>query len=282
MNALVETKSVEMLPLAAPQSDSLLILIERALSNPDIQVEKLNMLLDMRMKWDAEQERKAKEAAAERARKDFIAAMVEFKKLVPTILKDKHVEFNTSKGVTSYDHETIGAVCDAVIPALASVGITHSWPPKQTGKEIAVTCVLEHIGGHTREVTLTGGPEDSGTKNAIQAVGSAIKYWQRYTLLLVCGIASKHVHDDDARSTGGEPAAALKRAEAVVVPEGYQQWSDNLRAVCDEGRAKLLEVWKASDMKFRSHMTKHEAERWDGMKKLAEGVSKAVAEGTPS
>lgn len=275
MNAVVE-----MQPVAAPQSDSLLILIERALSNPEIQIEKLNILLDMRMKWDAEQRRNAKEDAAEQARKAFNAAMAEFKKLVPAILKDKHVAFDTQKGVTSYDHATIGAVCDAIIPALASVGISHSWEPLQEPNKITVTCTLDHVGGHKKSTSLFAGPDTSGTKNAIQAVSSTITYLERYTLLMVSGVATKGVPDDDGRGSGPPPEG--RKADAIEVPAGYVEWADNLRAVCDEGRAKLMEVWKASPMPFRSHMTKHEAARWDGMKKLAEGASKTKAEGTQS
>jgi hypothetical protein len=270
----------EAMPVAAQQSDSLNVLIERALSLPEIPVEKLNMLLDMRMKWDAEQRRNAKEDAAEHARKLFIAATVDFKKLVPAILKDKHVEFNTSKGVTSYDHATIGNVCDAVIPALAACGLTHSWDHEQNGKVIRVTCTLEHIAGHKKSVYMESFPEDSGTKNALQAHRSAVTYMERYTLLDVCGVSTKGMPDDDARASG-PPLNAQESAPAVATPEGYVQWADNLRAVCDEGRAKLMEVWKASPMPFRSHMTKHEAARWDGMKKLAEGASKK-AEGAQS
>jgi hypothetical protein len=278
----MQDRAVVTLPVAEQQSDALLVMIERALSNPDIQVDKLDLLVNMRMKWDAEQRRNAKEDAAEQARKDFIAAMVEFKKLVPAILKDKHVEFNTTKGVTSYDHATIGAVCDAVIPALASCGLTHSWEREQTGRVIRVTCALEHVGGHKKTSYMESFPEDSGTKNALQADRSATTYMERYTLLDVCGVATKGMPDDDARSTGGEPAAAIKAKEEIKVPPGYVEWADNLRAVCDEGRARLMEVWKAADMTFRSHMTKHESVRWDGMKKLAEGVSKKLAEGVKS
>ncbi len=40
-------------------------------------------------------------------------------------------------------------------------------------------------------------PDNSGGKNSIQAIGSAVTYLQRYTLLLLCGLAA-HEHDDGA------------------------------------------------------------------------------------
>ena len=301
MNAVVESRAERAVVPTEQSSENqaFLALVERVMTDPNVQIEKLNALLDMKIKWDAEQERKAKEAAAEQARKEFTAAMVEFKKLVPAILKDKHVEFNTSKGVTSYDHATIGAVCDAIIPALAQAGLTHSWEPKQENGRIFVTCTLSHPGGHTKSVALNSAPEDSGTKNAIQAVASAITYLERYTLLLVCGVATGGMPDDDGARTGAPIAASQSKPEIKLPPDeyarnpetgepvidsatgeqvrvSYVQWADNLRAVCDEGAQTLLKVWKSSPMPFRAHMVKHEAARWDGMKKLAEGASRAT------
>jgi hypothetical protein len=202
MNAVVEHVHLERPVIAVPKEDGLLALVERALANPDVQVEKLNAILEMKMKWDAQQRHYAKEDAAEQAEREFTAAMVEFKKRVPQILKDKHVEFNTSKGVTSYDHATIGAVCDAIIPALAEAGLTHSWEPKQEGKIIRMTCTVSHPAGHKKSVSMESFADDSGTKNALQAIRSAQTYMERYTLLDVCGVATGGMPDDDGRASG--------------------------------------------------------------------------------
>lgn len=284
MNELVEHRTVDA-PIAIAQTDPLLLMIERALCNPDIQVDKLNALLDMRIKWDAEQERKAKEEEAKQAEREFTAAMVEFKKLVPKILKDKHVEFNTSKGVTSYDHATIGAVCDAIIPALAESGLTHSWEPKQEGKLVRVTCTLSHPRGHKKSVSMESYADDSGTKNALQAVRSAQTYMSRYTLLDVCGVATGGMPDDDGAGSGApldpkKPGAP----EPPAPPEGYEDWALDLRAAADNGVDKLKEVWEdqegeSSKKPFRRYMYANEARRWDQCKKIAEGVSKKDAQG---
>lgn len=190
--------------VAAPQQDMLLVLIERALCNPEIQVDKLKAVLDMKIQWDAEQERKAEKAEAKQAEREFTAAMVEFKKLVPQILKDKHVEFkNKTGGSTSYDHATIGAVCDAIIPALATAGLSHSWEPKQhEGQLLEIICTLSHPGGHKKSVSMRSFADDSGTKNSLQAIRSAQTYMERYTLLDVCGVATGGMPDDDGRASG--------------------------------------------------------------------------------
>lgn len=222
MNAIVEhIPLAERPPTVVPKEDGLLALVERALANPDVQIEKLNAILDMKMKWDAEQRRYAKEDAAELAEREFTAAMVEFKKRVPQILKDKHVEFSTSKGVTSYDHATIGAVCDAIIPALAEAGLTHSWKPKQEGKIIRMTCTISHPSGHKESVSMESFADDSGTKNALQAIRSAQTYMERYTLLDVCGVATGGMPDDDGRGAG--PILDTRGAQEEATVHTYDQ-----------------------------------------------------------
>ncbi len=279
MNGVV--MRTEAVPVASQQSDSLNILIERALSHPEIPVEKLNMLLDMRMKWDAEQRRNAKEDAAEAAKMAFTAAMAEFKKKAPTILKKHHVEFlNRAGTLTAYDHAKLADVCEAVIEGLARVGITHDWDPRQEPARIYITCTLTHVAGHTKSVTMNSGPDDSGGKNAIQAIASAKSYLERYTLLAITGLATRDM-DDDGRGTG--PATAPKEpAPADVLPplpegytvEGYQQWAADLRAKADEGRDALLTAWKESKLDIRTYMAKHEPKRWHQIKAHADEVTK--------
>lgn len=57
-----------------------------------------------------------------------------------------------------------------------------------------MTCKITHIQGHSEETTLLAQPDASGSKNAIQAMGSTITYLERYTLLALTGLAT---HEDD-------------------------------------------------------------------------------------
>jgi hypothetical protein len=63
--------------------------------------------------------------------------------------------------------------------------------------------VLAHCDGHAEETTLSGPPDASGSKNAIQAIGSTLSYLQRYSLVQMLGLAAA---DDDGKAAGlGEP-----------------------------------------------------------------------------
>src|ERR1019366_4800325 len=68
---------------------------------------------------------------------------------------------------------------------------------------ITVTCHVEHCGGHKKSVTLRGSPDVSGAKNAIQAVGSAVYYLQRYTMMAALGMAQANADEDGKESEPG-------------------------------------------------------------------------------
>lgn len=152
-------------------------------------IAKLEQLMALQERWEANQARKA-----------YVEAMAAFKRNPPTILKDKHVEF---KG-TNYDHATLGGICGVVIDALANNGFSHRWETSQPDSGmIVVSCVLTHSLGHSESTTIQAPPDNSGSKNAIQSIGSAITYLQRYTLLAACGLATNAMPDDDGGGTDG-------------------------------------------------------------------------------
>lgn len=156
-------------------------------------MDRLQQLMDLQQRWEANEARKA-----------FVAAMAAFKANPPEILKGKKVSFSTSKGQTEYHHATLADVCAAATAGLALVGISHRWDVKQDGGKITVTCILTHAQGHSESVCMVALADDSGGKNSIQAIGSAVTYLQRYTLLAATGLAAQDMPDDDGRDAGGK------------------------------------------------------------------------------
>lgn len=156
-------------------------------------IEDMAKLFDLQLRYEENE-----------AKKSFHAAVSAFKNEAITILKDKHVEFATSKGKTEYDHARLGSICKVVIPSLSKHELSHRWSFVQDGAKVAVTCVLSHRLGHTETVTLEAGKDESGGKNSIQALASSISYLERYTFLAITGLAAED-QDDDGRSAE-EPA----------------------------------------------------------------------------
>lgn len=199
-------------------------------------LDRLERLYDMQLKWEANEARKA-----------FVAAMAEFKKNPPEILKDKHVSFENNKGgITQYNHATIGGACEKIIPALAALGFSHKWnvhQPENSNGLIVVTCVVTHALGHSEETTLKASRDSSGGKNDIQAVSSTITYLERYTLLAAVGLAPKDMPDDDGRGseTGAKP-------DVPMLTKEHQQEVVDTAARCKVNVATILKHYKATEL----------------------------------
>lgn len=158
-------------------------LLEIAVSqNADI--EKLEKLMDLHMKWEQNEARKA-----------YHAAMAAFKADPPAIGKDKHVQYSTSKGMTDYKHSSLANVTSTINKALSKHGLSASWKTAQS-ELITVTCTITHILGHSESTSLSAAPDQSGGKNNIQAIGSTVSYLERYTILAITGLASSDMDDD--------------------------------------------------------------------------------------
>lgn len=183
MNSLAKSEVVEMVPQEAAITP--MSLLQLAMSqNADL--DKLTKLMELQERWEANEARKA-----------FNAAMAQFKANPPHISKNKHVKF----GQTEYDHATLDHVSEVIGDALSKVGIRHSWATVQDDSGMVhVTCVLSHELGHSERTTLRANADTSGSKNAIQALGSAVTYLQRYTLLAATGMATGL--DDDGQNAG--------------------------------------------------------------------------------
>ena len=190
-----------------------------------------------------------KEWEANEARKAFVDAMAAFKKNPPEILKDKHVEFATSKGTTAYDHATIGNVCDQIIKAAAEYGFSHRWiPSKGSSGELVITCEVTHRLGHSQLTALEGPKDDSGTKNVLQANQSTRTYLQRHSLLLAFGFATKDQKDDDGRGAERPAVEVPPELLAAAREASLKGWKELAAFIklCTADDRKALEPVSAS------------------------------------
>ncbi len=132
------------------------------------------------------------------ARKAYVVAMNNFKANPPEIEKDKKVEYQTSKGTTKYSHASLANVTNKINKALSNCGLSAAWNTAQSEKGVTVTCTITHENGHSESTSLSAPPDISGSKSAIQAIGSTISYLERYTILALTGLAT-HDQDDDGK-----------------------------------------------------------------------------------
>ena len=175
MNEIVTTEKP---PTALTPADMLKIAVDQGAD-----LDKLEKFMELALRWEADQARKA-----------FNEAVVNFKAHAPRLVRDSHASFG--QGKTAYSYKTLDSITQKLAPALAKWGLSHSWSTSQDGERITVTCRLSHRDGHAEEVSLSAAPDTSGSKNAVQSIGSTATYLSRYTLLAVTGLATGTDDDD--------------------------------------------------------------------------------------
>jgi hypothetical protein len=224
---IVKVKKVRP-PAVAAAGNTPADLIRMAVSG-GADLDKLEKLLALQERWEANEARKA-----------YHKAMAEFKKNPPEIDKDKKVSYGTTK----YNHASLANVVEKITAELSKHGLSASWTTKQDEK-ISVTCRITHVLGHSEETTIAAMADTSGSKNSIQAIGSTISYLERYSVLSILGLATKE-QDDDGKSA--EP----------VSDEQLKALRDLLKAAGAEGKEaefakflgiEVLEQLKAVDYK---------------------------------
>ena len=173
----------------APAEAQVFSAIERIMTDPNASVERANQAFDFYQKVQADQARKA-----------FDAAMADARAEIKPIVKNRLVSHETKAGGTkSYRHEDLGEIARTVDPILSAHGLSYRFRTTSNPNEpISVTCIVSHRLGYSEENSLTAGRDESGNKNSIQAIGSTITYLQRYTLKAALGLAASH--DDDGKS----------------------------------------------------------------------------------
>lgn len=147
------------------------------------------------------------------ARKAFDAAIAAAKAEVDVIEKN-------ATGHNNKRYANFAAYARAVDPVLSKHGLSYRFRSKQDDR-VHVTCILSHREGHSEENTLSGPPDTTGSKNAIQAIGSTLTYLQRYSLVQALGLAASE--DDDGRAAGNAATITedqVKELQIKIVRSG--------------------------------------------------------------
>lgn len=204
-------------------------------------IDKMEKLMALQERWEANNARKA-----------FDEAMTAAKAEIKPIAKKREVDFTTQKGRTNYMYEDLALIADEIDPVLSRHGLSYRYRSSQEAAKVSVTCIIAHRGGHSEATTLSASNDESGNKNSIQAIGSAVTYLQRYTLKLALGLAA--TKDTDA-VTPAEPIsekqlgelrdllAALNRKEAQFVAYLKLESLDKLPEKNFDGVKAQLVAW---------------------------------------
>jgi hypothetical protein len=171
---------------------SLMDVISRAAADPNTDVDKLERLLGMYERITAQQAKAA-----------FTTALAELQPRLPVIDQKGEIKHGENKPVQSR-YAKYEDINDAIRPLLHEAGFALAFRIHRTDAMVSVTGVLSHREGHSEETTIDLPADGSGSKNAVQAVGSSITYGKRYAAIALLNITSRAPQDrDDNGERGG-------------------------------------------------------------------------------
>ena len=203
----------------ATQQDALLTVIERVASNPEADVTKLEKMLDL-------QERIMDKGAESAFNQSMVSAMSE----IPS--------FEESTTGHNFKYAPFEQINKTVKPILAKHGLFVNFSTNFQDGGVYVTAIVTHKDGHREQSTGLFPFDKSGSKNDIQAVGSAISYGKRYMQNALLNITT-HGEDDD----GFASQQKIGKEEIAQLNKGLIQIDQRSGGLC-----KYLEVEKLSDI----------------------------------
>lgn len=199
-----EVATVREAPVVS-HSDGLIAVIERAATNPEVDIDKMERLLQMH------------ERIVERdGRVAYFAALAEMQPKLPVIERRGTISVPAKDGKTG--HETPYAlwedVNEAIRPLLAEHGFALSFRVKKEADRVEVTGILSHRLGHAEETMLSLPMDTTGSKNNVQAIGSSVSYGKRYTAFALLNITSRG-EDDDGKKAGAGAVITDEQADEI-------------------------------------------------------------------
>lgn len=203
----VKTQAIERTQGVTP--DDFLRLAIESKADPAI----LDKWMDLKIKWDANEARKA-----------YVVAMARFQASCPNIFKTK--QGHNAK------YAPLGPSIDQIKPIEAECGLMHSWRTSQhENGSITVVCRVTHTAGHFEDTSLTAPPDTSGNKNGIQGIGSTVFYLERYTLFALLGLAPQDMDNDGNGNGGPKEPVSQQRLIDMLIRDACQQYGDKKRPV---------------------------------------------------
>lgn len=200
MNAVTKPESID--AAVVEYGASVLEVISRAARDPSVDIDKMERLIAMQERIEAKQ-----------AKASFTAAKLALRPALPEITMRGHIvirdKIDPNKIIQDTPFARFEDIHSAIVPVLTEHGFDLSFKNglSPDGK-VRVTTVLDHKDGHSEETYFDLPHDSSGSKNAVQAVGSSTSYAKRYGVLSLLNI--KVVGEDDDATEGGKDPPTVR------------------------------------------------------------------------
>jgi hypothetical protein len=223
----------------APTTDptGMIAMIREVAMNPDVDVEKMQAILSM-------QER----ILDRTAKMEFDAALADMQIDLPTVDQKGKIEIKAKdasgerKGPVqqSTKFAKFEDINEAIRPIISKYGFAVSFRTGLTEDgRVKIIGILSHRAGHREETMMVLPHDATGSKNAVQAIGSSTSYGKRYILCALLNLTSRG-EDDDGKQGGGE---AIEDGEAKITGEQESKLIDAIED-CKIGRPKFCTHYK--------------------------------------
>lgn len=240
--------------------DPMVSMIERVAMSPDLPIERLERMMDLKDRHDENQRRDRAEDAKQR----YNSAMSKAQAAMPTVKKSKKNDHTRSTYADLSDIE------EQAMPVAYRHGFSVSFTPAGVDDKgnLLIDWCLMHEDGHTREGQAgfpldAAGSQGKANKTGIQAMGSTMTYARRYLLCNLFNIAT----DDDVDGNGQDNPNAP--------PVKTQSWADTVIADLPEDatpRDKAEAIADALCAQWRRKTTERQLfNDWDRRVSMIEG-----------
>lgn len=169
-------------PALVGESATILQVISRAAADPACDIDKMERLMAMHERMQA------RDAEAE-----FNAAMAAMQSDIPSIAERGAIVVNGQK---RSDYATFEDINDVIKPIMQAHGFAITFKVENTSGGLSVTGILMHRAGHRESTTMLLPLDTSGSKNAVQAVGSSTSYGKRYVMSALLNLTTRGEDDD--------------------------------------------------------------------------------------
>jgi len=187
-------RSPTVVPMA--EAATLMDVIGRAAADPATDVDKLERLMAL-----------YERITARGAKAEFTASLAEMQLELPEIEERGRIDIGRGKPQGYALWEDIN---DAIKPILARHGFALSFKTGRDEGQVVVTGILSHRAGHSEETTMWLPADNSGSKNAVQAIGSSTSYGKRYVAAALLNLTSRG-EDDNGFRGGTKPITEAQR-----------------------------------------------------------------------
>lgn len=222
--------------------NSIMAVISRAAADPACDIDKLERLMAMHERMQA------RDAQAE-----FNTAMAAMQSDIPSIAERGAIVVNGQK---RSDYATFEDINDVIKPIMQVHGFAITFKVENVAAGLSVTGILMHRAGHRESTTMLLPLDTSGSKNAVQAVGSSTSYGKRYVMSALLNLTTRGEDDDGHAAV---PSATVTSIQARQLQALLDKCSDKAKDAFAGLHGTTADVSKIDFDKVLGQLTKSAA-----------------------